>query len=236
MARLFQAEYRQLAKIGRPVDRGEWLMTPPTVNAYYDPQLNTINFPAGILQPPFFDNEMEDAINFGAIGAVIGHEMTHGFDDQGRKFDPNGNLRDWWTAQDAKQFEHRAQCVADEYSSFEATPGVKLNGNLTLGENTADSGGARIALMALESVLPSDRKSDEKPGALTPQQKFFISYGQSWCANETPQMLRLMAQSDPHSTPKYRVNGVLSNMLEFQKAFACKRGQSMVRANACRVW
>jgi putative endopeptidase len=228
--------HRQLTKIGKPVDRGEWLMTPPTVNAYYDPQLNTINFPAGILQPPFFDNEMEDAINFGAIGAVIGHEMTHGFDDQGRKFDPNGNLRDWWTAQDAKQFEHRAQCIADEYSSFEATPGVNLNGNLTLGENTADNGGARIALMALESVLPSDRKSDEKPGALTPQQKFFISYGQSWCANETPQMLRLMAQSDPHSTPKYRVNGVLSNMLEFQKAFACKRGQPMVRANACRVW
>jgi putative endopeptidase len=228
--------HRQLAKIGKPVDRGEWLMTPPTVNAYYDPQLNTINFPAGILQPPFFDNDMEDAINFGAIGAVIGHEMTHGFDDQGRKFDPNGNLRDWWTEQDAKQFDRRAQCIADEYSGFEATPGVNLNGNLTLGENTADNGGARIALMALEGVLPSDSKSDEKPGALTPQQKFFISYGQSWCANQTPQMLRLMAQSDPHSTPQYRVNGVLSNMPEFQKAFACKRGQPMVRGNACRVW
>lgn len=227
---------RQLAKIGKPVDRGEWLMTPPTVNAYYDPQLNTINFPAGILQPPFFDNNMEDAINFGAIGAVIGHELTHGFDDQGRKFDPDGNLRDWWTEQDAKQFDQRVQCIADEYSGFEATPGVKLNGNLTLGENTADNGGARIALMALESGVASDRKPDAKPGALTPQQKFFVSYGQSWCANETPQFLRVMAQSDPHSTPKYRVNGVLSNMPEFQKAFGCKQGQPMVRQNACRVW
>jgi putative endopeptidase len=228
---------RQLARIGKPVDRGEWLMTPPTVNAYYDPQLNTINFPAGILQPPFFDNDMEDAVNFGAIGAVIGHELTHGFDDEGRKFDADGNLRDWWTEQDAKQFEQRVQCIADEYSGFEATPGLKLNGNLTLGENTADNGGARIALMALESALSSDRKSDEKPGAaLTPQQMFFVSYGQSWCANDTPQMLRLMAQSDPHSTPKYRVNGVLSNMPQFQKAFACKPGQPMVRANACRVW
>ena len=227
---------RQLAKIGQPVDRGEWLMTPPTVNAYYDPQLNTINFPAGILQPPFFDNDMEDAVNFGAIGAVIGHELTHGFDDEGRKFDADGNLRDWWTEQDAKQFEQRVQCISDEYSGFEATPGLKLNGNLTLGENTADNGGARIALMALESALSSDRKPVEKPGALTSQQMFFVSYGQSWCANDTPQMLRLMAQSDPHSTPKYRVNGVLSNMPQFQKAFACKPGQPMVRANACRVW
>jgi putative endopeptidase len=228
--------HRQLAKIGKPVNRGEWLMTPPTVNAYYDPQLNTINFPAGILQPPFFDNEMEDAINFGAIGAIIGHELTHGFDDEGRKFDPDGNLRDWWTEQDAKQFEQRAQCVADEYSGFEATPGVKLNGNLTLGENTADNGGARVALMALENLQSGDKSSDQGRGAPTLQQKFFISYGQSWCANETPQMLRLLAQSDPHSTPKYRVNGVLSNMPEFQKAFGCKQGQPMVRQNACRVW
>jgi putative endopeptidase len=225
---------RQLAKIGKPVDRSEWLMTPPTVDAYYDPQLNTINFPAGILQPPFFDKQMPDTVNYGAIGAVIGHEMTHGFDDEGRKFDPNGNLRDWWTDQDAKQFETRAKCVADEYSSFEATPGVHINGNLTLGENTADNGGLRIALMALESTM--DGKKGEAVDGFTPVQQFFISFGQVWCANVTPQALRLQAQSNPHSTPKYRVNGVVSNMPEFQKAFNCKQGQAMMRANACRVW
>lgn len=225
---------RQLAKIGKPVDRTEWLMTPPTVDAYYDPQLNTINFPAGILQPPFFDEQMPDTVNYGAIGAVIGHELTHGFDDQGRKFDPNGNLRDWWTEQDAKQFETRAKCVADEYSGFEATPGVHINGNLTLGENTADNGGLRIALMALESTL--DGKQGEKVDGFSPVQQFFVSFGQVWCANVTPQSLRLQAQSNPHSTPKYRVNGVVSNMPEFQKAFNCKAGQPMVRANACRVW
>ncbi len=225
---------RQLAKIGKPVDRTEWLMTPPTVDAYYDPQLNTINFPAGILQPPFFDKQMPDTVNFGAIGAVIGHELTHGFDDEGRKFDPNGNLRDWWTDQDAKQFETRAKCIADEYSGFEATPGVHINGNLTLGENTADNGGLRIALMALESTM--NGKAGDSVDGFTPVQQFFVSFGQVWCANVTPQALRLQAQSNPHSTPKYRVNGAVSNMPEFQKAFNCKAGQPMVRANACRVW
>jgi putative endopeptidase len=227
---------RQLDKIGKPVDRGEWGMTPPTVNAYYDPQLNTINFPAGILQPPFFDKGKGDAVNFGSIGAVIGHEMTHGFDDEGRKFDATGNLRDWWTEQDGKEFDRRAQCIADEYSGFEATPGVKVNGKLTLGENTADNGGTRIALMALQTTLAAEGKSDEKIEGFSPEQTFFIAFGQSWCSNLTPELLRVLAQSNPHSPPQYRVNGVVSNMPEFQKAFGCKKGQPMVRDNACHVW
>ena len=228
---------RQLDKIGKPVDRGEWGMTPPTVNAYYDPQLNSINFPAGILQPPYFDKKADDAANFGAIGAVIGHEMTHGFDDQGRKFDSTGNLRDWWTEADGKEFERRAQCVADEYSGFEAVPGVHVNGKLTLGENTADNGGARIALMALRQVLKDEGKnSSEKSDGFTEEQRFFIAFGQSWCANLSPELLRLLAQTNPHSPPEFRVNGVVSNMPEFQQAFGCKKGQAMVRENACRVW
>jgi putative endopeptidase len=228
--------HRELAKIGKPVDRGEWGMTPPTVNAYYDGQLNTINFPAGILQPPFFDKAADDAANFGAIGAVIGHELTHGFDDEGRKFDSDGNLRDWWTAEDNKEFEHRAKCISDEYSSFEATPGTKVNGDLTLGENTADNGGARIALMALQSTLTAGGKQAEKTDGFTPEQKFFIAYGQTWCSSWTPALLRLVAQSNPHSPPRFRVNGVVSNMPEFQKAFNCKKGQPMVSDNACHVW
>ena len=228
--------HRQLAKIGKPVDRGEWGMTPPTVDAYYDPQLNTINFPAGILQPPFFDKQMDDAVNFGAIGAVIGHELTHGFDDEGRKFDASGNLRDWWTADDGKAFESRAKCISDEYSGFEATAGVKVNGNLTLGENTADNGGARIALMAVEKELAAEGKADDKIGGFTPEQRFFISYGQVWCSNWTPENLRVLAQTNPHSPPQWRVNGVVSNMPEFQKAFGCKKGQRMVSENACHVW
>jgi len=228
---------RQLAKIGKPVDRGEWQMTPPTVNAYYDGQLNTINFPAGILQPPLFDKAAEDAANFGAIGAVIGHELTHGFDDEGRKFDANGNLRDWWTAEDNKEFDRRAKCVADEYSSFEATPGTKLNGKLTLGENTADNGGARIALMALQNTLAASGKpADTAAEGFTLEQRFFIAYGQVWCSSWTPEFLRLVAQSNPHSPPQFRVNGVVQNMPEFQKAFNCKKGQPMVSDNACHVW
>jgi putative endopeptidase len=227
---------RQLAKIGKPVDREEWGMTPPTVNAYYDPQLNTINFPAGILQPPYFDKQMDDAVNYGATGATIGHEMTHGFDDEGRKFDLDGNLRDWWTAEDGKEFEHHAKCVADEYSGFEAVPGLHLNGDLTLGENTADNGGTRIALMALLNTLAADGKSGQKIDGLTPEQRFFIAYGESWCSHWTPELLRLLAQSNPHSPTQYRVNGVVSNMPEFQKAFSCKKGQPMVRDQACHVW
>ncbi|HKW18268.1 MAG TPA: M13 family metallopeptidase [Terriglobales bacterium] len=227
--------HRQMNKIGKPVDRGEWNMTPPTVNAYYDPQLNTTNFPAGILQPPFFDKDMDDAVNLGAIGMVIGHELTHGFDDEGRKFDAHGNLRDWWTADDAKKFEARAKCISDEYSGFEATPGTKLNGDLTLGENTADNGGLRIAYMSMENS-PDAKRPDTKAGDLTPEQRFFIAYGQVWCSNLTPEVLRFLATSNPHSPGEARINGVVSNMPEFQKAFSCKKGQPMVRADQCRVW
>ncbi|HLJ16705.1 MAG TPA: M13 family metallopeptidase [Bryobacteraceae bacterium] len=225
---------RQLDKIGKPVDRGEWQMTPPTVNAYYDPQMNNINFPAGILQPPFFDNKRGDADNLGAIGAVIGHELTHGFDDQGRQFDAHGNLRDWWTTSDAKAFQERAECFVKEYSSFTAVDDVKLNGELTLGENTADNGGLRIAYMALLKLL--DGQADPKTGDYTPLQRFFLSYGQVWCANESDAYLHMAATVDPHSPAKDRVNGVVSNMPEFQKAFSCHVGQPMVRRPACRVW
>jgi putative endopeptidase len=222
---------RQLAKIGKPVDRGEWGMTPPTVNAYYDPQMNSVNFPAGILQPPFFDKAKSEEVNYGAVGAVIGHELTHGFDDEGRQFDPDGNLRDWWTKEDGQEFDKRAKCVADEYSDFEAVPGTKLNGKLTLGENTADNGGLRVALMAMQHAGTA-AASD----GFTPEQKFFIAYGQVWCSSWTPEFARLVAQSNPHSPPQFRVNGVVSNMPEFQKAFGCKKGQPMVRENACHVW
>lgn len=228
---------RQLQKIGKPVDKLEWGMTPPTVNAYYSSSYNEIVFPAGILQPPFFDRSMDDSINTGAIGMVIGHELTHGFDDQGRKFDAQGNLRDWWTQQDGQEFEKRATCVADEYSSFTATGDVKLNGRLTLGENTADNGGARIALMALHDLMA---QSHEDPNKLidgfTPDQRFFLGFGRIWCENITPELSLVYARSDPHSPGRWRVNGVVQNMPEFQKAFGCKPGQPMVRENACHVW
>jgi endothelin-converting enzyme/putative endopeptidase len=224
---------RQLNKIGKPVDRNEWQMTPPTVNAYYDPQMNNINFPAGILQPPFYDNKMDDAVNFGGIGMVIGHELTHGFDDQGRQFDPKGNLRDWWTPEDAKKFEERVACVADQYSSFQVLSGLYLNGKLTLGENTADNGGARIALMALLNTLAGKQP---KIDGFTPEQRFFLSFGQIWCENAREEALRLQVQTNEHSPAKFRVNGVVENMPEFKKAFSCQPGQPMVKANACRVW
>ena len=229
---------RDINKIGKPLDRKEWDMTPPTVNAYYSDSRNEIVFPAGILQPPFFDKSMDDAVNFGAIGSVIGHEMTHGFDDQGRKFDPQGNLRDWWTADDGREFEKRASCVADEYSSFTAIDDLKLNGRLTLGENTADNGGARIALAALERVIAEDKtgKAAEKIDGYTPEQRYFLGFARVWCEKRRPEYSRLMLSVDPHSPGKYRVEGVVENMPEFQKAWSCKAGQPMVSANACRVW
>jgi putative endopeptidase len=225
---------RQLNKIGKPVDRTEWEMTPPTVNAYYDPLMNNINFPAGILQPPFFDNRMDDAVNFGAIGAVIGHELTHGFDDEGRQFDANGNLHDWWTPQDATEFKKRAACFVNEYSGFTAVDDVKLNGELTLGENTADNGGLRIAYMALMSVLAAH--PEQNIDGFSPAQRLFLSWGQVWCQNATPEALRLQASVNPHSPGRERVNGVVQNMPEFEKAFSCKAGQPMVRQPVCRVW
>jgi putative endopeptidase len=232
-ARAFEVK-RDLAKVGKPVDKTEWRMTPPTVNAYYNPLENNINFPAGILQPPFFDRAQDDAVNFGGIGAVIGHELTHGFDDQGRKFAASGELSDWWTEEDGREFEKRAACIADQYSAYTATGDVKLNGKLTLGENTADNGGLRIAYMALMDTL-AGKKPPLKDG-FTPEQRFFLGWGQIWCQNETPESSKLRAQTDPHSPGRYRVSGVVSNMPEFQKAFSCAAGSPMVRENACRVW
>jgi endothelin-converting enzyme/putative endopeptidase len=230
--------HRQLDKIGKPVDREEWGMTPPTINAYYDPQLNTINFPAGILQPPYFDSKMEDPVNYGAIGMVIGHELTHGFDDEGRKFDAQGNLRDWWTPEDAKAYEQRGECIANEYTEEIPEAGVKQNGHLTQGEDTADNGGLRLAFMAVNNKLQAEGKSlDAKEGdGWTPRQKFFVSYAYSWCEQVRPEFMRTLVLTNPHSIPKYRVNNVVSNMPEFQEAFACKKGSPMVRADQCRVW
>ena len=224
---------RNLDKIGKPTDKTEWNMTAPTVNAFYAPPYNSINFPAGILQTPFFDPHRDMALNYGGVGSVIGHEMTHGFDDQGRKFDGDGNLRDWWTPADGAAFEKRAACIADEYSGFTAVDDVKLNGKLTLGENTADNGGLRIAYMAMENALDGKGAAI---GGFTPEQRFFLGFAQVWCQNQTPQEARQRAFTDPHSPGRYRVIGTLENMPEFQKAFSCKPGQPMVSANACRVW
>jgi putative endopeptidase len=232
-ARAFEFR-RQLAKIGKPVDRGEWQMTPPTVNAYYDPQTNDINFPAGVLQPPLFDANSDDAPNYGDTGGTIGHELTHGFDDEGRQFDAQGNLRDWWTAEDAKQFEQRVACISDQYSQYVIVDDIKINGKLTLGEDVADLGGLILAYMAWQDQN-KDRKLEPIEG-FTPEQRFFIGYGQSWCSNERDENKRLRATVDPHSPEKYRANGVVSNMPEFQQAFQCKPGSVMVRENRCRVW
>jgi predicted metalloendopeptidase len=228
--------HRELNKIGKPVDRQEWEMTPPTVNAYYDPTENNINFPAGILQPPFFGFKADDAMNFGGIGGTIGHELTHGFDDEGRQFDPDGNLHDWWTPEDTKAFEQRAQCLVDEYGSFTATDDVKLNGKLTLGENTADNGGLRIAYMALIATLAKEGAETQKIDGFTPQQRLFLNWGQVWCTNQTAELSRMRALDDPHSLPKYRVNGVVRNMPEFRETWGCKVGQPMAPEKACRVW
>ncbi|HXR17832.1 MAG TPA: M13 family metallopeptidase [Terriglobales bacterium] len=226
--------HRQLAKIGKPVDRGEWQMTPPTVNAYYDPQMNDINFPAGTLQPPLFDARSDAAPNFGDTGATIGHELTHGFDDEGRQFDAHGNLRDWWTAEDAKAFEQRASCISDQYSRYVVVDDIKINGKLTLGEDVADLGGLILAYMAWQDDTKGQTR--EPIEGFTPAQRFFIAYGQSWCASTRDETKRLRATIDPHSPDKYRANGVVSNMPEFQEAFHCKAGSPMVRENRCRVW
>ncbi|HLV87543.1 MAG TPA: M13 family metallopeptidase [Candidatus Sulfotelmatobacter sp.] len=229
---------REIAKIDKPLDRSEWGMTPPEVNAYYSSNYNEIVFPAGILQPPFFDPKMDDAVNFGGIGLVIGHELTHGFDDQGRKFDPQGNFNDWWKPEDGKEFEKRVSCIADEYSGFTVVDNMKLNGRLTLGENTADNGGARIALAALEHMIADDKtgKEGQSIDGYTPEQRFFLGFGRVWCEKQRPEYLRMQVSTNPHSPGKYRVNGVVQNMPEFQKAWGCKAGQPMVAENACHVW
>jgi len=225
---------RDLDKIGRPVDLSEWSMTPPTVNAYYSSNRNNINFPAGILQPPFYRAGRDAAVNYGGAGAVIGHELTHGFDDQGRKFDGKGTLRDWWTQGDAKAYEERSSCIADQYSEYVVAGDTHLNGKLTLGENTADNGGVRLALMAY--LAGPGKAAPPVQDGFTPEQRLFIGFGQVWCENRRPEFERLRAATDPHSSGKYRVNGTVSNMPEFQQAFSCKAGAPMVRPNACRVW
>lgn len=228
--------HRNLNKIGKPVDRAEFGMTPPTVNAYYSPLQNNINFPAGILQPPFYRASADMALNFGGIGAVIGHELTHGFDDQGRQFDADGNLRDWWTEQDATEFKKRVDCIDKEYSSFSPVEGTNLNGRLTLGENGADNAGIRLAFMALLHSMEDGSVKKEKLDGFTPQQRFFLGYAQIWCQNERPEALKNSVRTDPHSPGEFRVDGVVQNMPEFATAFGCSEGQPMVSANACRVW
>jgi putative endopeptidase len=239
---VFDRNYN-LNKLGRPVDEKEWNMTPPTVNAYYSSSNNDINFPAGILQPPFFDPNIDPAVNFGGIGVVIGHEMTHGFDDQGSKYDGNGNLREWQTADDRQKFNERTDCEVKEYNGFETAPahdGIaeqNLNGKLTLGENTADNGGLRIAYMALLDTLAQEGKTiDDKIDGYTSAQRFFIGFAQVWCSNQTEQSARQLALTDPHSPGKWRTNGSVQNFDGFAKAWGCKKGQPMYPENACRVW
>jgi len=232
-ARKFEFD-RQLAKIGKPVDRGEWGMTPPTVNAYYDPQMNDINFPAGVLQPPAFDPNSDAAPNYGDTGGTVGHELTHGFDDEGRQFDAQGNLRDWWTEEDSKEFVKRASCISDQYSTYTIVDDIKINGKLTLGEDVADLGGLLLAYMAWKD----DTKGQtlDPIDGLTPDQRFFVGYGQSWCGQVRDESKRMRATIDPHSPEKYRTNGVVSNMPQFQEAFHCKAGSPMVNQNRCQVW
>jgi endothelin-converting enzyme/putative endopeptidase len=230
---VFESHY-QLAKIGKPLDRGEWSMTPPTVNAYYNAQMNDINFPAGVLQPPLYDPKMDDAPNYGNTGGTIGHELTHGFDDEGRQFDAKGNLKDWWTKKDAQAFEARAQCIADQYAQYTIVDDIKINSKLTLGEDVADLGGLILAWTAWKAQTVAHPPVSRD--GFTPEQRFFIGYAQWACENERPENLRVKALTDPHSPGKYRVNGLLVNMPEFEKAFACKAGQGMVSEKRCRVW
>ena len=226
---------RQLAKIGRPVDHGEWAMTPPTVNAYYDAQMNDINFPAGILQPPLFDARLDDAPNYGNTGGTIGHELTHGFDDEGRQFDAKGNLKDWWTKKDAAEFEKRTTCLTDQYGKYIVVDDIHINSKLTLGEDLADFGGLVLALIAWKAEM-AEHPAPQAIDGFTPDQRFFIGNAQWACANDRPEQLRLMAATDPHSPEKYRVNGLVANFKEFEQAFACKPGQPMAPVNRCRVW
>jgi endothelin-converting enzyme/putative endopeptidase len=228
---------RQLAKIGKPVDRNEWLTSTPTVNAFYNPSMNDINFPAGVLQPAFFDSKQPDSVNYGHIGLFMGHEITHGFDDQGRQFDGHGNLKDWWTKEDADKFTDKSQCLVDEYAKF-VVGDTHLNGKLTLGENTADNGGLQLAYAAFIARAAQegiDQKSKSADG-YTPAQQFFIGFAQNWCSDWRPELERLIATTDPHSPDRFRTNGVLVNMRQFSDAFSCKIGQAMAPAQACRVW
>jgi len=229
-------EKRQLAKVGQPVDRTEWDMTPPTVNAYYNPQMNDINFPAGVLQPPLYDAKMDAAPNYGNTGSTIGHELTHAFDDEGRQFDAKGNLKDWWTKQDGEQFVKHADCVVDQYGQYIVVDDIKINSKLTEGEDVADLGGTILAYMAWKDATKSANLQDKD--GLNPDQRFFIGFAQWACENQRPENQRVNAMTDPHSPGKYRINGVVVNMPEFRHAFGCKPGQPMVKPadKVCRVW
>ena len=225
---------REWAKVGKPVDRNEWGMTPPTVNAYYNPQMNDINFPAGVLQPPLYDPKLDDAPNYGNTGATIGHELTHGFDDEGRKFDDKGNLKDWWTKEDAANFDERIKCVQDQYAGYVVVDDIHINSKLTSGEDVADIGGTLLAYIAWKKATAAQ---ELKPiDGFTPDQRFFVGMAQWACENTRPENERLHAATDPHSPGFARINGVVSDLPEFAKAFSCKAGQPMVRANACKVW
>jgi putative endopeptidase len=226
---------RDLAKIGKPVDRGEWGMTPPTVDAYNNPQLNEIVFPAGILQPQFYDPKRDDAYNYGAIGAVIGHEITHGFDDQGAQFDPRGNLKNWWTPEDLKSFQERGECVAKQFDSYEVEKGLHENGKLVEGESIADLGGITLAFAAFQKSLHG-KPGEKDSNGFTPEQRFFLGYAENWAVNVRPEFARLQTNTNPHPLPRFRANGPLSNFAEFAKAFGCKKGDTMVRENVCKIW
>ncbi|MDR3606810.1 MAG: M13 family metallopeptidase [Oligoflexia bacterium] len=235
-AATFNTEY-QLNKIGKPVDRNEWDMTPAIVNAYYNPQLNEMVFPAGILQYPFFNRESPDYLNYGAIGVVMGHELTHGFDDEGRRFDGDGNLRDWWEPSVLAEFDKKTACVEKEYGTFEALPGVHVNGKLTLGENIADQGGMRVSYLAFTSKHNPDKAQPAAtPGSPTPEQSLFIAFAQSWCQKEQEPYTRMRVTVDPHSPSRYRVNGVVSQFEPFSRAFGCAKGAPMAPADRCGVW
>jgi endothelin-converting enzyme/putative endopeptidase len=228
---------RELEKIGKPVDRGEWNLPPQTVNAFYDPSMNEMVFPAGILQPPFFTRGGPAVVNYGAIGMVMGHELTHGFDDEGRQFDAQGNLRDWWTPSVAKDFDRRAACIADQFDGYVAVDDLHVNGKLTLGENIADLGGLALSFAAWQAQAKATPAAPEVDG-FTPEQTFFVAFAQAWCAKERPELMRLLVQTDPHSPPQWRVNGPLSNLPAFQEAFRCKPGDRMARpaAQRCELW
>jgi endothelin-converting enzyme/putative endopeptidase len=228
------ADKRDWAKVGKPVDKNEWYMSPPTVNAYYDPSMNTINFPAGVLQPPLYDSKEDDAPNYGDTGGTIGHELTHGFDDEGRQFDGQGNLRDWWTPADAKGFEDRINCQRDQYAGYVIVDDIHINSKLTSGEDVADLGGTLLAYLAWKKQT-AGMNLETKDG-FTPDQRFFIGYAQWACENNRPENLRVSAVTNPHSPGKYRVNGIVSDLPQFQQAFACKAGQPMVSAKACKIW
>jgi endothelin-converting enzyme/putative endopeptidase len=225
---------RQLAKIGQPLDRGEWTMTPPTVNAYYNQAMNDMNFPAGVLLPPLLDTKLDLAPSYGDTGGTIGHELTHGFDDSGRQYDARGNLADWWTEADAKEFEARTSCIADQYAQYPVVGDVKIQSRLTLGEDVADLGGTILAYYAWKDATKG--QSLEPRDGLTPEQRFFVGFAQWACGSDREESARLLAQTDPHSPLRWRVNGVVPNMPEFRAAFACRAGQPMVKEPVCRVW